>query len=90
MLMDVRTAFDSMVSELDWMDVKTRAKAHRKLQAMRPFVGFPEWITHPDKLDKFYSKVSEEKKNSDLIYFFFFSFVLFSRDADVKKSWSIM
>ena len=58
MLTDVRMAFDKMVSELDWMDAGTRARAHRKLHAMRPFVGFPEWITKPDKLDKFYKGVS--------------------------------
>lgn len=50
-------AFDNMVSELEWMDAGTRARAHRKLHAMRPFVGFPEWITKPEKLDKFYNGV---------------------------------
>ncbi|XP_011500775.1 PREDICTED: neprilysin-11-like [Ceratosolen solmsi marchali] len=55
MLMDVRTAFDKMVAELEWMDAGTRARAHRKLHAMRPFVGFPDWITKSEKLDKFYS-----------------------------------
>ncbi|XP_024936954.1 neprilysin-4 isoform X2 [Cephus cinctus] len=54
MLLDVRAAFNEMVSELDWMDVGTRARAHRKLHAMRPFVGFPDWITDPKKLDKYY------------------------------------
>ncbi|XP_012274418.1 neprilysin-4 isoform X2 [Orussus abietinus] len=57
MLTDVRAAFDEMVTELDWMDVGTRARAHRKLHAMRPFVGFPEWITDPKKLEKFYDGV---------------------------------
>lgn len=57
MLTDVRMAFDQMVSELEWMDARTRARAHRKLHAMRPFVGFPEWITKPDKLDDFYKGV---------------------------------
>ena len=54
MLQDVRTAFDKMVAELEWMDAKTREKAHLKLHAMRPFVGFPDWITNPEKLDKYY------------------------------------
>lgn len=54
MLLDVRAAFDKMVAELDWMDVGTRARAHKKLHAMRPFVGFPDWITNPGKLNKFY------------------------------------
>ncbi|XP_043284148.1 neprilysin-4-like isoform X1 [Venturia canescens] len=54
MLLDVRAAFDEMVAELEWMDVGTRARAHRKLYAMRPFVGFPEWVTDSDKLEKYY------------------------------------
>ena len=54
MLLDVRAAFDEMVAELKWMDVGTRARAHRKLYAMRPFVGFPEWVTDPEKLEKYY------------------------------------
>ncbi|KAI4482984.1 hypothetical protein M0802_013537 [Mischocyttarus mexicanus] len=54
MLIDIRSAFDAMVKELDWMDAKTRLRAHKKLYAMRPFVGFPKWITNPEKLNKFY------------------------------------
>lgn len=54
MLLDIRAAFDQMVTELDWMDISTRARAHRKLHAMRPFVGFPEWVTNPEKLNKYY------------------------------------
>ncbi|XP_017799517.1 PREDICTED: neprilysin-11-like [Habropoda laboriosa] len=54
MLLDIRAAFDEMVAELDWMDVETRARAHRKLHAMRPFVGIPEWITNSSRLEKFY------------------------------------
>lgn len=57
MLSDIRAAFDEMVTELDWMDSGTRARAHRKLHAMRPFVGFPDWITDPKELDKFYEGV---------------------------------
>ncbi|CAK9802982.1 Endothelin-converting enzyme 1 [Anthophora quadrimaculata] len=56
MLLDIRAAFDEMVAELDWMDAETRARAHRKLHAMRPFVGIPEWITNSSKLDKFYEE----------------------------------
>lgn len=56
--MDIRAAFDEMVTELDWMDVGTRARAHRKLYAMRPFVGFPDWITNPKEMDEFYEGVN--------------------------------
>lgn len=36
------------------MDADTKLRAHKKLYAMRPFVGFPEWITDSNKLEKFY------------------------------------
>jgi len=58
MLLDIRTAFDEMVTELDWMDVDTKARAHRKLSAMRPFVGFPDWITDTEEMDKYYKGVN--------------------------------
>ncbi|XP_011310973.1 endothelin-converting enzyme 1 isoform X2 [Fopius arisanus] len=54
MFLDIRAAFDEMVSELKWMDAGTRARAHRKLYAMRPFVGFPQWVTDHEKLEKYY------------------------------------
>lgn len=62
MLLDIRAAFDEMVTELDWMDAGTRARAHRKLHAMRPFVGFPDWITNSEELNKFYEGVSSLPK----------------------------
>ena len=58
MLVDIKAAFDSMVTELDWMDSSTRKMAHKKLHSMRPFVAFPEWIKNPEKLNKFYEGVS--------------------------------
>ncbi|XP_014207208.1 neprilysin-4-like isoform X2 [Copidosoma floridanum] len=79
MLTDVRMAFDSMVSELDWMDGDTRARAHRKLHAMRPFVGFPEWIMNPDKLDAFY-------KRAEVIEGKLFETFLKLTDVNVRKS----
>ncbi|XP_034947043.1 neprilysin-4-like [Chelonus insularis] len=56
MLLDIRAAFDEMVSELEWMDTDTRAKAHKKLNAMKPFVGFPEWIMDAKKLNDYYKE----------------------------------
>ncbi|KAG7199393.1 hypothetical protein KM043_014024 [Ampulex compressa] len=79
MLLDIKDAFDEMVSELDWMDVGTRARAHRKLYAMRPFVGFPEWITNPEELNKFYAEI-------DVIDGRLFDTFLTLTDVGAKKS----
>ncbi|XP_029047783.1 endothelin-converting enzyme 1-like isoform X2 [Osmia bicornis bicornis] len=54
MLLDVKAAFEEMLTELDWMDVDTRTRAHNKLNAIRPFVGIPEWINNSTKLEKFH------------------------------------
>lgn len=66
MLLDIKAAFDEMVSELDWMDASTRARAHKKLQAMRPYVGIPEWINNVTKLEKYYKGVSCPQQLSHL------------------------
>lgn len=74
--MDIRAAFDEMVAELDWMDIGTRARAHQKLHAMRPFVGFPNWITNQKELNKFYdgvnmSSLTERKKSKNYVKIIF-------------------
>lgn len=58
MFLDIKEAFDEMVAELDWMDGSTRAQAHMKLNAMRPFIGIPDWITDSEKFNRFYDGVS--------------------------------
>ncbi|XP_061935542.1 endothelin-converting enzyme 1-like isoform X2 [Apis cerana] len=58
MLLDIKAAFDEMVTELDWMDADTKIQAHRKLHAIRPFVGIPDWITNSKKLNKFYEEMN--------------------------------
>ncbi|XP_026672366.1 neprilysin-4-like isoform X2 [Ceratina calcarata] len=79
MLLDIRAAFDEMVVELDWMDSETKARAHRKLNAMRPFVGIPEWINNSTKLDKFYEEM-------DVIPGRLFDTFLMLTNVAIKKS----
>ncbi|XP_051163725.1 endothelin-converting enzyme 1-like [Leptopilina boulardi] len=79
MLLDIKAAFDEMVAELDWMDSTTRARAHKKLQAIRPFVAFPEWIKNPDKLNKLYEGV-------DIIPGQLFETFLKLTDREITKS----
>ncbi|XP_043506308.1 neprilysin-4-like isoform X3 [Frieseomelitta varia] len=58
MLFDIKAAFEQMIAELDWMDANTRARAHAKLRAIRPFVGIPDWINNSEKLNKFYEGIN--------------------------------
>ncbi|XP_043251841.1 neprilysin-4-like isoform X2 [Colletes gigas] len=79
MLLDIKAAFDEMVAELDWMDAGTRARAHKKLQAMRPYVGIPDWINNLTKLEKYY-------EGMEVVPGKLFDTFLKLADAGMKKS----
>ncbi|XP_012150797.2 endothelin-converting enzyme 1 isoform X1 [Megachile rotundata] len=81
MLLDVKAAFDEMLGELDWMDVDTRARAHKKLYAIRPFVGIPEWITNSTQLEKYH-------EGMEVIPGRLFDTFLKLTDVGIKKSFS--
>ena len=57
-LNDVRASLESRIAHIDWMDTKTRQMALAKARAIEQFVGYPEFITNVDKLDKYYQDVS--------------------------------
>ncbi|XP_046396781.1 neprilysin-4-like [Ischnura elegans] len=54
MVNDVRHAFEEIVKELQWMDAGTKARTLEKLEAMRPFIGFPGWLLSPGELEAYY------------------------------------
>lgn len=58
MLAHIRRAFNSLVEDIPWMDDGTKCSTLNKSNAMRSFVGFPEWIIEPGKLDEFYGNVT--------------------------------
>lgn len=60
---DVSSAFDDMLIENHWMDADTKAQARKKLHAMKPFIGFPDWITNPSRLETYYRDVSAQRSN---------------------------
>ncbi|KAG8222300.1 hypothetical protein J437_LFUL001842 [Ladona fulva] len=54
MVNDVRGAFEEIVKELQWMDEGTKGRTLEKLEAMRPFIGFPGWLLTPGELEAYY------------------------------------
>lgn len=58
MIDNIRSAFDTLVQDITWMDQGTKCSTLDKSNAMRSFIGFPEWITKDGELDKFYGNVS--------------------------------
>lgn len=55
MIHNIRTAFENLVREINWMDAGTKCSTLLKSQAMKSLVGFPEWILEPGKLDEHYA-----------------------------------
>lgn len=62
----LKIAVKSLIDKADWMDGLTKQAAKRKLDAMRQFVGYPDWILNQTALDDYYQGVG-----AIFIYFFF-------------------
>lgn len=67
MINNIRAAFDDLVRQANWMDAGTKCSTLLKSSAMKSFVGFPEWILKPGKLDEYHAglkfNVSTHLKN---------------------------
>lgn len=61
MIENIRIAFHSLVVEVKWMDDQTKCSTHEKLNAMKNFVGFPEWILKTGELDEYYGGMAFNK-----------------------------
>merc|ERR1719341_2520513 len=54
MVENLRSAFKELVSETDWMDSATQAKAAEKADQMLQLIGYPDWLTDPSEVDSYY------------------------------------
>lgn len=53
----IRTSFDLLLENNEWMDEKTKRSVHRKAESMIANVGFPEWLLDDDTLNDFYGNL---------------------------------
>jgi len=44
MVRDIRTEFEKILTDIDWMDKKTKKRATEKLSKMKEYIGYPEEI----------------------------------------------
>ena len=65
MVSNIREEFDQMVLETDWMDAYTKYASLEKSKAMKPLIGFPEWILDVKKLERHYQGVGVDYLNQD-------------------------
>ena len=58
MISYLKSAFETLITEADWMDGVTKSIAREKIEAMVELVGYPEWIKNKEKLEAYYDGVS--------------------------------
>ncbi|KAK8766348.1 hypothetical protein V5799_006876 [Amblyomma americanum] len=54
MINDIKAAFLEILMDVDWMDNDTRKVAREKAELMTQKIGYPEYISNPEELDKEY------------------------------------
>jgi predicted metalloendopeptidase len=57
MLQDIKTSFNSLVRNGDWIDPVTKNAAQEKAEGITSFIGYQEWLLKPGQLDERYSSV---------------------------------
>ncbi|XP_070184000.1 neprilysin-1-like, partial [Littorina saxatilis] len=81
MIRDIRNAFNELLDENEWMDEETKAVAKQKANAMDARIGYPDFITDPQKLDAKYAGLDLEEDH------YFNNILAIKRfDADTKMS----
>lgn len=58
MIHNIRTAFNELLQDIDWMDEETRRVAKEKANAMNERIGYPDTLTNRTELDREYENVS--------------------------------
>ncbi|CAG0898856.1 unnamed protein product [Darwinula stevensoni] len=58
---DLKAAFDGILDSIDWMDAATRRKAKEKNDAIRAFIGYPDFILNPKALAEYYAAIEVNK-----------------------------
>jgi membrane metallo-endopeptidase-like protein 1 len=54
MVRDIRMEMEIILSKIDWMDEKTRARAQDKLSSMKEYIGYPDEILNVHLLEEVY------------------------------------
>jgi predicted metalloendopeptidase len=57
MMHDIKTSFNSLVHDGDWIDPETKKAAQEKAESITSFIGYQEWLLKPGQLDEYYSSV---------------------------------
>ena len=59
MVKDIRSVFNEIIDELDWMDDQTRIRAKGKAAAMTTHIAYPDELLDDKKLTDLYENVTQ-------------------------------
>ena len=57
MIGHLKSAFNDLVKESQWMDADTKVRALEKAAAMKEFIAYPDWIRNKTALTAYYKGV---------------------------------
>lgn len=57
MMDNIHWAFEKLVTELNWMDNRTKKKTLHKARQMKTLVAFPDFLKDPIQLNEYYENV---------------------------------
>lgn len=58
MVADIRTEFQDILKQVDWMDDDTKKNALDKAKSMSTHIAYPDELMDDKKLEEFYGDVS--------------------------------
>jgi predicted metalloendopeptidase len=62
LIANLRAAYDEILDNLEWMDEATKVRAKTKLEMMREFIAYPDWILDDATVDALYEGVKIKVK----------------------------
>ncbi|KAG1665460.1 Neprilysin-1 [Nymphon striatum] len=63
---NVRTSFQDVIKQSDWIDEESKQKIQKKMDSMKFSIGYPDIIKNDEELDRIYSSI--DIKPNNIIY----------------------
>ncbi|KAH8343968.1 hypothetical protein KR084_002815 [Drosophila pseudotakahashii] len=82
MVDDIRSVFNDILDEVNWMDAKTKKEAKEKLHSMATHIGYPDEMLDNEKLAAYYAKLDIDP---DKYFESFLSMNIFGTDYSFNK-----
>ncbi|KAH8417201.1 hypothetical protein KR222_006349, partial [Zaprionus bogoriensis] len=82
MVNEIRSVFNDILDEVNWMDEKTKKEAKEKLHSMATHIGYPDEMLDNEKLAKYFEKLDI---NPDKYFESFLGMNIFGTDYSFNK-----